>query len=197
MIPFPHTPSSVLAYVPAQVLLLVLLGVSLVLIFAGKTLVKVVAFLAVGIVGASLGGQLAAQYLQPQWALVGALLGFAIGGIVGVSLLPLGIGLALGYAGYVLALSFALGATTALILGVAFFVVGALLSNKILGVATALVGGLLLFDVLTRYVGLESTVATVVAGLLTLAGLWDQLAPASRPSPPTTTNVGGQPGARA
>ena len=177
-------------------LLLALLGVSLVLIFAGRSLAKVAAFLAVGVVGAVFGGSLVAQYLAPQWAIVGVLLGFAVGGVLGVALLPLGIGLAVGYAGYEIALGIPTGDTAALVVGVAFFLVGALLSNKILGVATALVGGLLLFDILVQYVGAGSTIATIVAGIITLAGLWVQLSPGRHPSQPTTTNVGGQPGAR-
>lgn len=196
MIPFPHTLPPVQAYVPATVLLLALLGISLVLIFAGRALAKVVAFLAVGVIGAAFGGQLAAQYLAPQWATLGLLLGFVLGGIIGLVLLPLGVGLALGYAAYVVALSFAPSWIVAFIAGVAFFVVGALLSDKILGVATALIGGLLLFDVLTRYAGLGSPVATLVAALLTVVGLWVQLAPSRHPSQPTTTPVGGQPSDR-
>ncbi len=192
MVQIPDSLSPVLPGVPASLLLLALLGVSLVLIFAGRTLAKVVAFLAVGIVGAAFGGTLAVQYLAPQWHILGVLLGFVVGGLLGVALLPLGIGLAVGYAGYIIALDLALGPAAALIAGVAFFVVGALLSSKILSVATAVIGGLLLFDVLTRY-GFGSTLATLVAALLTLVGLWVQLAPGRRPSQPTTTNVGGQP----
>ena len=197
LIPFPHTLQPVLGYFPAQLLLLALLGASLVLIFAGRTLAKVVAFLAVGLVGAALGGTLTAQYLPPMWGVFGALLGFVMGGILGVALLPLGVGLALGYAGYVVALGFALGSTMALVVGVVFFVVGAILSNRILSVTTAVIGGLLLFDVLTRYIGLSSTIATVVAAFVTFVGLWVQLAPGRHPSQqPTTTTVGGQPNDR-
>ena len=192
MVPFPHSLSPVLPGVPPAVLLLALLGVSLVLIFAGRALAKVVAFLAVGIVGAALGGAVAAQNLPTYWELIGVLLGYVMGGLLGVAVLPLGVGLAVGYAAYVIALDLALGPTAALVAGVAFFVVGALLSGKILGVTTAVIGGLLLFDVLTRS-GFGPTLATLVAALLTVAGLWVQLAPGRRPSQPTATSVGGQP----
>lgn len=195
MFQIPHMLWPVLPGVPAPLLLLGLLGVSLLLIFAGNTLAKVVAFLAVGVVGAAFGGSLAVQYLAPHWQIVGALLGFVVGGLLGVVLLPLGVGLAVGYLGYLVALDFALGPTAAIIAGVAFFVVGALLADKILGVATAAIGGLLLFDVLTRY-GFGPSLATLVAALLTIVGLWVQLAPGRRPSQPTTTAVGGQPSDR-
>lgn len=194
MIPIQQALAPVLAQFPASVILLTLLAVSLVLIFAGRTLVKVVAFLVVGFVGAAFGGSLAAQYLPPHLAILGMLLGFVAGGLLGLVLLPLGVGLAVGYAGYLVALDLALGPTPALIAGVAFFVVGALLSGRILGVATALVGGLLLFNVLTHYVGLSLPMATLLAAALTVIGLWVQLEPQRRPTQPTTTAVGGRPG---
>ena len=195
MVPFQHALSPVLAQVPAQLLFLALLGASLVLIFAGRTLAKVVAFLVVGFVGAAFGGQLAAQYLPPPWAVLFMVIGFAVGGLLGVVLLPLGVGLVVGYAGYLVALDLVLGHLPALVAGAALFAVGALLSGKILGAATALVGGFLLFGVLTHY-GFDQTLATLVAAFLAIMGLWLQLAPDRRPAPPTTTSVGGQPGDR-
>lgn len=167
------------ANVPAWALLLGLLGLSLVLIFAGSTLVKLVAFVVVGIAGAALGGTLVAQFVSPGWQLLGVLMGFVIGGVLGVALIALGMGLAAGYAAYVIALDLALGQTVGIIAGVAFFVVGLALSKKILTVSTALVGGLLLFNVLTSY-GFGSDIATLVAAALTIAGLWVQLTPQRR-----------------
>jgi hypothetical protein len=178
------------ANVPAWALLLGLLGLSLVLIFAGGTLVKVVAFVVVGIAGAALGGTIAAQYLAPSWQLLGVVLGFVVGGVLGVALIALGIGFALGYAAYLVALDLALGPTIALVTGVVFFIVGLVLSGKILTVGTAIVGGLLLFNVLTYY-GFGSEVATLVAAVLTVLGLWVQLAPRRR----MTVSTGSQPSA--
>ncbi len=178
------------ANVPAWALLLGLLALSLVLIFAGSTLVKLVAFVVVGIAGAAFGGTLAVQYLAPSWQLVGMILGFVIGGLLGVALIALGIGFVVGYAAYLLALDFAFSQTIALIAGVVFFIVGLALSGKILTIGTAVVGGLLLFNVLTQY-GFGSTMATLVAAALTLVGLWVQLAPQRR----MTATAGGQPSA--
>ena len=164
----------VLAHVPAPLLLVTLLAVSVAMIFAGRTLAKILTFLAVGITGAALGGSLAVQYLSQSWSVVGALLGFVIGGMLGLVLLSVGVGLAIGYAGYLVALDFALGTTSALFVGLGLFVVGLMLSNKILGLATALLGGLLLFGVLNHY-GFGFATTTLVAGALTLAGLYVQL----------------------
>jgi hypothetical protein len=183
------------AHVPEPLLLVALLGFSLAFIFAGETLVKLAAFLLVGLIGATFGGTLAVQYLSHSWEIVGVLLGFVIGGLLGVALIPIAVGLAVGYAGYVVALDFALSSTMALIAGVALFIVGLALSSKIVSVATALIGGLLLFNALTYY-GLGSTISTVVAALLTVIGLWYQLGPERRMSQPATTSVGGQPSDR-
>jgi hypothetical protein len=194
MVSIPNILVPVVAHVPAPILLLALLTVSLVMIFAGGTLARVVAFLAVGLVGAAVGGTLAVQYLSPAWGLTGVLLGFVLGGLLGVALLPLGVGLAVGYAGYLVALDLALGSTVALIAGVAFFVAGLMLSGKILSFVTAVLGGTILFNVLTLY-GLGLIEAMLVAALLTLIGLWVQLAPGRRVTQPTT-KLGGQPSDR-
>jgi hypothetical protein len=189
MLPIPNVLAPALAQVPAPLLLVSLLAVSLVMIFAGGTLAKVVAFLAVGLAGAALGGSLAAQYLSSSWAIIGLLLGFVVGGMLGVALLSLGVGIAVGYAGYLVALDLALGPTIAILVGVAFFVVGLLLSSKIISLATAVLGGLLLFGVLTHY-GFGPTLATFVAGALTLVGLYVQLA--SRHASQPQAGMGGQ-----
>jgi hypothetical protein len=181
-----------MAHVPTDLLFLALLVVSLALIFAGGTLAKLVAFMVVGLVGAVLGGVVVAQYISPQWDLVGILLGFVIGGLLGMALLPLGVGLVVGYAGYLLALGFGLSSTVALATGVVFLIIGLVLSSKIIKVVTAVAGGFLLFNVLV-YFGLDPTVSTLVAGALTLVGLWVQLTSRRRVTQPAATNVGGQP----
>jgi hypothetical protein len=178
-----------MAHVPPDLLFLALLVVSLALIFAGGTFAKVVAFVVVGLLGAVFGGVLVAQYISPQWDLVGVLLGFVIGGVLGTVLLPLGVGLVVGYAAYILALGFGLSSTTALVAGVIFFVIGLVLSSKIIKVVTAVAGGFLLFNVLVYY-GLDPIVSTLIAGVLTLIGLWVQLTSRKRVIQPTAPNVG-------
>lgn len=182
----------ILGQVPPWVLLLALLVVSLALIFAGSEIVKVIAFLIVGVAGASVGAVLAAQYLPPGGDLVGIILGFVMGGLLGVALIPLAIGILVGYAGYLLALDFALSFTMALVAGVVFFVVGLALSGKILTVATAIAGGLLLFNTLTL-VGFTTPLSMVLAAAVTVAGIWVQLAPERRVTKAPTPTTGGQP----
>lgn len=193
MFSIPNISVPAMAHVPPPLLLLGLLGASLVLIFAGRALAKVVAFLAVGLVGAAFGGAIAVQYLPPAWSVLGVLLGFLVGGLLGVALLVLGIGLVVGYAGYLLALDLGLGPTMALVLAVAAFVIGLVLSERILSVATAFAGGLLLFNVLTLY-GFGLTSATLVSAALALMGLWVQLASDNKPTHLSRRDMGGQPG---
>ncbi len=175
---------------PEWALVLALLGVSLALIFAGKTVAKVLAFVAVGIVGAAIGGTLGLQYLGAGGNLVGEVLGFVLGGLTGILLIALGIGLLVGYAAYLLALGFAMSHTTAFIVGVIFFVVGVALSGEILLAVTAVAGGLLLFDVL-RSSGLGLAFSTLLAAGVTLAGLWVQYSAGRDGVRPTPTTTGG------
>ena len=182
-----------MAHVPADLLFLALLAVSLALIFAGGTLAKVVAFIVLGLAGAVLGGVLVAHYISPQWDLLGVLLGFVIGGLLGMALLSLGVGLVVGYVAYIIALGFGLSSTVALVAGAIFFIIGLVLSSKILKIVTAVAGGFLLFNVLV-YFGLDPLLSVLVAGALTLAGLWVQLSSPRRVIKPPATNASGQPG---
>ena len=187
-------PSSMIpemAHVPADLLFLTLLVVSLALIFAGGTLAKVVAFLVMGLVGAVLGGVVVAQYISPQWDLVGILFGFIIGGLLGVVLLPLGVGLVVGYAAYIVTLGFGLSSTAALVAGFLFFIIGLVLSSKILVVITAVGGGFLLFNVLA-YFGFDPLASAFVTAALTLAGLWVQMASRRRMAPKPAASLVGQ-----
>lgn len=195
MLSIPNQLAPLIGTVPEWVILLSLLGLSLILVFAGRAIVKVIAFLIVGLAGASIGGMLGAQYLASMGAsgaLLGILLGFVLGGLLGVVSVAVGIGLAIGYAAYLLALDFAASTTIAIAVGVALFIVGVAISGKVLGVVTAVAGGLLFFDVLRVY-GLGLPLATIFAAAITFAGIWVQDAP-RRATQSTATNVGGQQG---
>ena len=186
-----------LSTIPVWAQEVTMLIVSLILIFAGRKVIKILAFLVVGLIGASIGGALAAQYLTGAGSLgnlLGVLLGFVIGGLLGVMLLAVGIGLAIGYAAYVLTAGFVSGTTIPLIVGFVFFIIGLALHNKVLGFVTALAGGLLLFDVLQLY-GLDPTVSVIIAGVATLAGIWVQEGLGRKKVTQTVSNVGGQPSA--
>jgi len=198
MMYIPHQLAPLLSPVPATALLLAMLVVSLILIFAGRTVVKVIAFLAVGLVGASIGGALAAQYLVGSGSLgvlLGVILGFVVGGLFGVVAVMLGIGVVLGYGAYLLTQQFVSGEIIPLVVGVVFFVLGIALYDSILGLVTAVAGAFLLFDVLTAY-GMDPTLSLVLAGAAALAGIWVQEGLGQKKvTQPTVSNAGGQPSA--
>jgi len=162
---------------PAWPLVIAMVIVALLLIFAGRAVVKIFAFLVVGLIGASIGGMLGAQYLSSLgWVgtLLGALMGFFLGGLIGVALVAFGIGLAVGYGAYLLTLDLIHSSPAAIVVGFVFFVIGLVLYNKILSLVTAVAGGFLLYDALRLY-GIDPTLSAVLAVLVTVAGIWIHL----------------------
>ena len=97
MVSIPGQFSDLLKGVPSWPLILAMLVVSLLLIFAGRKVVKALAFLVVGLIGASIGGEFAAHYLGSLGSfgtILGVLIGFVAGGLIGLLLVRVGIGLA-------------------------------------------------------------------------------------------------------
>lgn len=185
MTPITSEFAHLLGNLPTWPLFIVLLVISLLLIFFGRSLVRALAFLVVGLIGATAGGMLVAEYLPSLGSLgviLGLLVGFILGGIIGLVLLPLGIGVAVGYAAYLLTLNLVGNTTAGLVVAIVFFAVGAVLYKKILMLVTAVAGGFLLYDALGFY--LDPTVAAAIAIIVTLAGLLVNLARGRRgPSP--------------
>jgi hypothetical protein len=191
MMGFPFHP--LLEGIPGKALVLALGAASLVLIFAGRSVIKVVAFLVVGLVGALIGGVIGAMILGSFGALFGITLGFVVGGLAGIAMLALGIGLIIGYAGYVLALDQSGSHFVALVAGFVLFVIGLAFHNKIVSIVTAVAGGMLFFDVL-RVLGMAALESMIVAAFLAIAGIYVQdstgkkMAKPAAPHPPAPTN---------
>lgn len=152
---------------------LVLLVIGLGLAFAGRSIVKGLAFLVAGFAGAALGVALGATVLGAIGSIVGGVVGFLIGGFIGILLVELGIGIALGYFGYLVARFLTHSLFFGIVVGIVLFVVGLALSNKLLEAATAAIGALVLYDVMI-YFGLSPLLALVVAIVLGVAGFMVQ-----------------------
>jgi len=166
--------SQLLKGVPSWPLIIAMLVVSLLLIFAGRKVIKALAFLVVGLIGSSIGGMFAAHYLTSLGSfgtVLGVLIGFVAGGLIGLLLVRVGIGLAVAYAAYLVTVDIVSSTVAAFVVGFVFFVVRWILYNKILSLVTALAGGFLLYDALRLY-GLNPTISTILAVLVTLAGIW-------------------------
>lgn len=173
MVSIPSQFTQLLNGLPAWPLFLVLLVVSLLLIFAGRQVVKALAFVVVGLIGASIGGSLAAQYLTSLgWlgSLLGILIGFFAGGLLGLLIVRLGIGLAVGYAAYILTVDVVSSTIAGLVVGFIFFLIGVVLYNKILTLVTALAGGFILFTALNFYITPLASAALAI--IITIVGLW-------------------------
>jgi hypothetical protein len=174
---------------PDVLLVLILLGVAMALIFAGKSVIKVLAFAFVGLVGASVGAGIGVSW-GPPGVLLGAVLGFAVGGVLGLVALAVGVGIALGYVAYHVSLFVAGTETVALLAGVVFFVVGLALSGKILTVVSSVLGALILLDVMLAF-NIVPEAGVVVSGIAAVAGVVYQNRSRARYQGAATTSPAG------
>ena len=150
----------------------ILLLVALALMFAGRSIIKALAFIIVGIAGAAVGASAAAVvlgWLGPLGILVGIIVGFVVGGLIGLLLVHVGIGLALGYFGYEIARDLTHILALEILVGIILFVIGVIIANKILELATAFLGGVILYGVLTS-MGLPDVISFVIALVVAVAG---------------------------
>jgi len=154
---------------PDVLLVLILLGVALALIFVGRSVIKVLAFAFVGLVGASIGAGIGVSLGTPG-ILLGAVLGFAVGGLLGLLAVAVGVGIALGYVAYHVSLYLVGMDTLALLAGAVFFVVGLAFSGKILTVVSSVLGALILLDVMLAF-NIGPEVGLIVSGVAAVAGV--------------------------
>jgi hypothetical protein len=152
---------------------IVLLVLSLALIFYGRSIIKALAFLVAGLAGGAFGLAAGGVVLGPIGAIVGGLLGFVIGGLIGLLVVHLGMGLALGYFGYLAVHDLTHVFALAVVVGVVLFLVGVAISSKLLELVTALVGGFVLYGVLV-YFGAGPLAAGAASVLLAFAGFFVQ-----------------------
>ena len=165
---------SALSQGPSGTFTAIVLGiVALGLMFAGRSIIKGLAFVVVGFAGAAFGAAAGALILGPLGGLIGIVLGFLLGGLVGVVLVELGMGIALGYFGYLLTRFLDGPVDLVLVVGVVLFIVGLALSTKALELVTAVIGGIVLDSVLIFF-GASTFNAAVISLLLAAAGLFVQ-----------------------
>lgn len=162
---FPHALKGTGADVYAAILALIALG----LIFAGRSIIKGLAFLVAGFAGAALGLTLGAAVLGVLGSIVGGVLGFLVGGFIGIFLVQFAMGIALGYFAYLVTRFLTHSLVFGLAAGIVFFVVGLALSGRLLELVTAAIGALVLYGVLIFF-GLSPVGAAVISIVLGVAG---------------------------
>jgi len=153
----------------------VYLLLSLLLIFAGRRVIKFLVFLiaglAVGAAGALLGTFLPLSVIAIP---VGFVLGFIVGGLLGLLLLRFGIGVAVGLFAYYASLSLTHSEPISIIVGLVLFAIGLVLARSILGVATAIIGGVLFYDISVIYFHAPPLIAGLASIILAAVGAWVQ-----------------------
>ena len=182
--PLESIPSSLLpSGLATPIFLIALLLASLFLIFFGRRVIKVVAFIFGGLAGAYFASILGANFLGSFGTILAEVAGFLLGGFLGMSFLSFAVGLGLGYAGYA-ATQAILGSTLASIaVALVLFVVGMILAGKILSLVSVIFGGFLLLSVLS-FLGIQLELAILAVIVLSSIGLWVQNESAKRMSPP-------------
>jgi hypothetical protein len=167
--PFPHFISGLGGSVFAVVLALVALA----LIFAGREVIKGLAFLVVGLAVAAFGVATGGVLLGVIGAIIGGVAGFLVGGLIGLLLVDFGMGLALGYFAYLATRYLTHSLILAVVVGIVLFFVGVAISSKLLELVTAAVGGLVLYSVLVFF-GVAPFDSAVVSILLAVVGFFVQ-----------------------
>ncbi|MDA4117566.1 MAG: hypothetical protein OK455_04400 [Thaumarchaeota archaeon] len=152
---------------------IILLLLSLALMFAGRSVIKGLAFLVAGLAGAAFGLTVGALFLGVIGAIIGGVLGFVVGGIIGTLLVHVGIGIALGYFGYLAASYLTHIFVLAVLFGVVLFVIGVAFSSKLLELMTATLGGVILYGVLAFF-AVPPLYAAIISVLLAIAGFYVQ-----------------------
>jgi hypothetical protein len=166
---FPHA----LSGFSGSVFAVILLGLSLALMFYGRSIIKGLAFLAVGFAGAAFGLAVGGIFLGVIGAVIGGVLGFLLGGMVGLLLVNVGMGLALGYFGYLATRDLTNVFVLAVAVGIILFFVGVAVSSKLLDLVTAVLGGVILDGVLVFF-GVSPPYAAVISLVLAAAGFFIQ-----------------------
>ena len=155
--------------IPNIIFPLIFIILALLLIFAGKTIVKAVIFLVTGLVASAFAVLLASMYaMNLALTVIFALVVFIAGGLIGVFLLPVGIGFSLGVIGYSLASTLQGSFLIALIIGVILFIVGVVLADKILIIISAVLGA---FILVTAAIELGVPLFVAILGAMILAAV--------------------------
>ena len=166
---FPHALSGLGGFLFAIILTLVALG----LMFAGRTIIKGLAFLVVGLAVAAFGVAAGTILLGVIGAIIGGVVGFVVGGLIGTLLVHVGMGLALGYFGYLANRDLTHSLLLAVVIGIILFFIGVAISSKLLELVTALLGGVVLYGALV-YFGAAPILAAVISLALAAAGFYVQ-----------------------
>ena len=155
---------------PASISSLLLIALGLALTFLGKKLVKAIAFIIGGLIGALLALMISPLFLSPPFTYLAALIGFVVLGLISYFLLPFGGGVIAGLATFLL-LKGVVGLLMAALIALIVLIIVVILFNKILTVGTAFAGSLVTLAGLSQLgLTLPSVIQLIILILLTVLG---------------------------
>ncbi len=152
---------------------MIVLGLALT--FLGKKLVKAIAFIVGGLIGALLALMLAPLFVSPPLTYLAALIGFIVLGLIFYLLLPFGGGVIAGLAAFFL-LKGLVGFLMAALIALIVLIVVIILFDKILAVGSAFAGSIVVLAGLSQ-LGLAflPAIQLIILLLLTVLGSIVQL----------------------
>lgn len=145
-----------------------------ILAFIGRKLIKLLIFLAGGLLGGAMAYSFAMSTLGDTWALLISIVGFAGIGLLCVAFIPIIFGISIGFIAYHVADIFVANTLISIVVGIIAFVVGIFLYNHVLSIITAVVGGSLILQGLVS-LNIPTYLSVIVAFLLIIAGAIFQL----------------------
>lgn len=146
-----------------------MLIIGTILAFAGRKLVKLLIFLAGGLLGGAMAYWLTLNTLGEDISLVIAVVGFVGVGLLCVAFIPIIFGISLGFVAYYIADLLAVNMLIGVIAGIAAFVLGIFLYNHVLSIVTGVVGGALILQGLVS-LEIPTYISLLVAFLMMVAG---------------------------
>ena len=152
---------------------MIVLGLALT--FLGKKLVKAIAFIVGGLIGALLSLMLAPLFVSPPLTYLAALIGFIVLGLIFYLLLPFGGGVIAGLAAFFL-LKGLVGFLMAALIALIVLIVVIILFDKILAVGSAFAGSIVVLAGLSQLgLALLPAIQLIILLLLTVLGSIVQL----------------------
>lgn len=151
----------------------VLLVIGVALALYGRRFVKILVFLAGGVIGASIGFALVGSFVKGTSPYLGAIVGFVALGLIAYVLIRLAFGLIAAGIAFYLTRLFVSSIFIIIIVAIVGFIIGMLLFNAYLSIATAIGGGGMVWYAL-QVLGLDRTIAMLASTAMMVIGIYYQ-----------------------
>lgn len=151
----------------------VLLVIGVALALYGRRFIKILVFLAGGVIGASIGFVLVGSFVKGASPYLGAIVGFVALGLIAYALTRVAFGLITAGIAFYLTRLFVSSTPITIIVVIVGFVIGILLFNTYLSIVTAVGGGGMVWYAL-QMLGLNATLAMIAGIAMMAVGIYYQ-----------------------